>query len=472
MGETLMALSRVSNFVTDLERRVQQHLGTTHSLEFELGGGGMSRVFVAEDKSLNRRVVVKVLNPSVAATFSVARFQREIMMVAKLNHPNIVPVLTAGEVDGLPYFIMPYIEGESLRGRIVRGPLSLRETVGILKDVMRALAYAHSMGIVHRDMKPDNILLSGSAAVVTDFGVAKAVSAARNKGMIKEGGQSHGQTITGVGISLGTPQYMAPEQAAADPNADHRVDLYAMGIVGYEMLVGSPPFHGRSPQALLAAQLTELPPPLASRRYDVPVTLADMVMQCLEKDPADRPRNAADLVRLLDAPDVLSGPIAATPDARAKRRWRWWTTMLGTAAAVSAFAAIVVWSLWPTTPDTPSPAIAAVDTRPVVRVAAAASIGSESAAPAAALSAAIETALVRDGVRVMTGAASVDSTALTIETTLQRVGSRARAQVRMTGADPSVPVWADQLDFEIGDSFAAQDSIAARVVRAVRASRR
>jgi serine/threonine protein kinase len=461
--------------VTELERRVQQHLGTTHSLEFELGGGGMSRVFVAEDKSLNRRVVVKVLNPSVAATFSVARFQREIMTVAKLNHPNIVPVLSAGEVDGLPYFIMPYIEGESLRGRIVRGPLSLRETVGILKDVMRALAYAHSMGIVHRDMKPDNILLSGSAAVVTDFGVAKAVSAARNKGIVKEGGQTHGNTITGVGISLGTPQYMAPEQAAADPNADHRVDLYAMGIVGYEMLVGSPPFHGRSPQALLAAQLTELPPPLASRRYDVPVTLAELVMQCLEKDPADRPRSAADLVRVLDAPDVLSGPIAATPDARAKRRWRWWTTALSTGLGVAAFAAIVVWSLWPATPavtDAPTPTVTTVDSRPVVRVAPAASIGAESVAPAAALSAAIETALVRDGVRVMTSAAGADSTALTIETTLQRVGGRARAQVRLTGADPSVPVWADQLDFQIADSFAAQDTLAARVVRAVRASRR
>jgi len=427
----------------------------------------MSRVFVAEDKSLHRRVVVKVLNPSVAATFSVARFQREIMMVAKLNHPNIVPVLSAGEVDGLPYFIMPYIEGESLRGRIVRGPLSPRETVGILKDVMRALAYAHSMGIVHRDMKPDNILLSGSAAVVTDFGVAKAVSAARNKGVLKDG---QGQSITGIGISLGTPQYMAPEQAAADPNADHRVDIYAMGIVAYEMLVGSPPFHGRSPQALLAAQLTELPPHLASRRYDIPVTLADMVMQCLEKDPADRPRNATDLVRLLDAPDVLSGPIAATPDARARRRRRWVSSAITTVLAVAAFAGIVTWSLWPATAAAPVAQVV-TDARPAVRVAAAVSIGAESAAPAAAMSAAIETALVREGVRVMTGAAAADSSSLTIETTLQRVGTRARAQVRMTGADPSVPVWADQLDFQLSDSFAAQDTLAARVVRAVRAAR-
>ena len=452
--------------MNELERRVQEHLGATHSLQFELGGGGMSRVFVAQDKALNRRVVVKVLNPNLAATFSVARFQREIMVVAKLNHPNIVPVLSAGELDGLPFFIMPYIEGESLRGRIVRGPLSLRETVGILKDVMRALAYAHSLGIVHRDMKPDNILLTGSAAVVTDFGVAKAVSAARNKGTL-----SDGQTITGVGISLGTPQYMAPEQAAADPNADHRVDIYAMGIVGYEMLVGSPPFHGRTPQALLAAQLTELPPPLASRRYDVPVPLADMVMQCLEKDPADRPRNAADLVRLLDSPDILSGPIAATPDALAKRRWRSVTTIVSTGLAIALFLAVVVWSLWPSGPAVTSPVVT-TDAPPVVRVMPAASVGPESAAPAAAMVTAIETALIREGLRVASGATTVtDSAALLVETTLQRVGARARAQVRVTGADPQSSVWADQMDFDIADSFAAQDSLAARVVRAVRAAR-
>src|SRR5687767_3702481 len=138
--------------VDDLESRLQEHLKSSHTIQFELGGGGMSRTFVAEERALNRRVVIKVLNPGLAATVSVERFQREIMVVAKLNHPNIVPVLTASEIDALPYFIMPYIEGESLRSRIARGPLSLRETVVILKDVARALAYAHSAGIVHRDI--------------------------------------------------------------------------------------------------------------------------------------------------------------------------------------------------------------------------------------------------------------------------------------------------------------------------------
>jgi len=428
----------------------------------------MSRVFVAEEKSLGRKVVVKVLNPALAATVSIQRFQREIMVVAKLNHPNIVPVLSAGEVDDLPYFIMPYIEGESLRGRVVRGPLSLRETVAILKDVFRALSYAHSVGIVHRDMKPDNILISGTAAVVTDFGVAKAVSVARERGSLQPG-----QAITGVGISLGTPQYMAPEQAAADPNSDHRVDLYAMGIVAYEMLVGSPPFHGRTPQALLAAQLTELPQPVSSRRYDVPVALSDLVMQCLEKDPADRPRNASELVRILESPEAISGPVAMTPDAKAKRRLNAWLSGAGVSLSLAALAAIVAWSLWPTKPP---PSNAAVPTLPppiVVRVPRAAAIGSGSADMATAMTSAIQTALVRSGMRVVNDSATVGqigSAGFYVETTVQRAGDRARTQVRLFRANPDSSVWADQLDFRMAESFAAQDSVASRVLRAIRAA--
>jgi eukaryotic-like serine/threonine-protein kinase len=445
--------------VDNLQSHLQDHLKSSHTIQFELGGGGMSRTFVAEEHALNRKVVIKVLNPGLAATVSVERFQREIMVVAKLNHPNIVAVLSAGEIEGVPYFIMPYIEGESLRSRIARGPLSLRETVVILKDIARALAYAHSSGIVHRDIKPDNILLSGAAAMVTDFGVAKAVSAARDRGTLREG-----QTITGVGISLGTPQYMAPEQAAADPNADGRVDSYALGIVAYEMLVGSPPFFGRTPQALLAAQLTELPAPLASRRYDIPVALSDVIMQCLEKDPADRPRNASDLARTFESPEMLSGPIAATREARSRRRNRQLAGTAGVSLFVLFLGSIVVWSLWPDRATATNPASDVVS----VRVAPAAAIGAESAAPAAAMSSAIQAALIRAGMRVLPGTAagSTDSV-LVLETTFQRSGNRARAHVRLVSPDPSVSSWADQLDFAIDSSFAAQDSLADRVVRAV-----
>ena len=454
--------------MASLEHRLQEHLGGTHTIQFELGGGGMSRVFVAEDVTLGRKVVVKVLNPALAATVSVQRFEREIMVVAKLNHPNIVPVLTAGQIDSLPFFIMPYIDGESLRGWIMRGPLSIRETVGILKDVVRALSYAHSVGIVHRDIKPDNILLAGTAAVVTDFGVAKAVSAARERGV------AYGQTITGVGISLGTPQYMAPEQAAADPNADARVDLYALGIVAYEMMVGSPPFHGRTPQALLAAQLTELPPPLPSRRYDVPVALSDLVMQCLEKDPADRPRNASELLRVLESPEATSGPVAATPEARSRKRWQFWMTSLTTSLGVAALGALVLWSVWPQSSESDGTAsdsaatIAVIPAEVAVRVPAAAAIGTGSGELASAMTAAIQTALVRAGVRVVGDSGSVATAPMYLETTVQRAGNRARAQIRLFRAAPDSSLWADQVDFPIADSFAAQDTVAARVVRAVR----
>ena len=464
----------------DLEKRLAEHLKSSHAVRYELRGGGMSRMFVADDVTLERQVAIKVLNPTLAATVSVQRFEREIAVIARLNHPNIVPILSAGEIDGLPYFMMPFIRGESLRNRIARGPLSPRETVAILKDVMRALAYAHDAGVVHRDIKPDNILLTGKAAVVTDFGVAKAVSASRERGVVQPG-----QTITGIGISLGTPQYMAPERVAADPTSDARADLYAVGIVAYEMLVGSPPFHGRTPQAVLAAQITELPPPLASRRYDVPVSLASLIMQCLEKAPEHRPRSAVDVLRALERHEILSGPVAATPQARTRRLRRRIIAGAGTLAGVVAFTAL----LWFTfarraersaasdanpAPSAAAPLATPVSARPV-RVLPVESVGSEPESLAGILRRSIEAALVREGFvlagDVGDGATANDDTApVVVETTLQRAGSRVRALVRVTSPDPAVPPWADQIDFLAEDSFAAQDSIGARVVRAVRSA--
>jgi eukaryotic-like serine/threonine-protein kinase len=236
-------------------------LGPGYAIERELGGGGMSRVFVAFDEALQRRVAVKVMPEHLAASVSVDRFKREILLSAGLQHPHIVGVLSAGEAGGLPFFVMPYVEGESLGACLAsKGRLPVRESVSIMKDVARALAYAHERGVVHRDIKPHNILLAAGAATVTDFGVAKALSSARRSGAEKHG------TLTGTGTSLGTPLYMAPEQAAADPDVDHRADIYAFGITAYEMLSGQPPFAGLAPRALLAARMTEDPPSLASLR--------------------------------------------------------------------------------------------------------------------------------------------------------------------------------------------------------------
>ena len=287
---------------SDLREQLQRTLGDAYTLERELGGGGMSRVFVAEETALGRKVVVKVLLPELAATVNIERFRREIQLAAKLQHPHIVPVLAAGVSEGLPYYTMPFIEGESLRSRIARsGELPVSEAARILRDVLSALAYAHAHGVVHRDIKPDNVLLSGHHAVVTDFGVAKALSAATNPG----------SSLTSLGVALGTPAYMSPEQAAADPTTDHRADLYGVGAMAYEMLTGQQVFSTRSPQAMLAAHAVETPEPLQRRRPSVPPELASVVMRSLEKRAADRPQSAEEMLGNVEAAVTPSG--ATTP---------------------------------------------------------------------------------------------------------------------------------------------------------------
>jgi len=288
----------------DLREQLLSTLGSGYTFGRELGGGGMSRVFMADDLRLGRKVVVKVLAPDLAAGVSVERFEREIRLAASLQQANIVPLLAAGEVDGLPYYTMPFVDGESLRARIARGPLSISETVGILRDVARALAYAHRHGVVHRDVKPDNVLLSEGAAVVTDFGIAKALAASMH--------ELPGESLTQLGSSLGTPAYMAPEQVAGDPDVDHRADIYALGVTAYELLAGHPPFHGRSPQRVLAAHLGESPESIDSIRRDAPPSLTRLVMRCLEKEPANRPQSATQLVRALDEV-ATSGSREAAP---------------------------------------------------------------------------------------------------------------------------------------------------------------
>jgi tetratricopeptide (TPR) repeat protein/tRNA A-37 threonylcarbamoyl transferase component Bud32 len=280
---------------TDYRSRLQASLGAAYTLERELGGGGMSTVYLAEETAFGRKVVVKVLPPDLLAGASVERFKREIQLAARLQQAQIVPVLAAGEVDGIPYYTMPFVDGESLRAKLSRvGPLPIHEIVGILRDVTRALAYAHDRGVVHRDIKPDNVLLSGGTAVVTDFGIAKAISDARAS-------SSTSTALTQLGTSIGTPAYISPEQAAGDPNVDHRADLYSLGCMAYELLTGQTPFSGRTPQRTLAAHLTEAPAPVEALRADVPPALAALVMRCLEKEPSARPQTAAEIASALEA---------------------------------------------------------------------------------------------------------------------------------------------------------------------------
>ena len=298
-----------------LHDQLQTTLGSAYALTHELGGGGMSRVFLAREAALERDVVVKVLSPDLAAGVSAERFTREIKLAASLQQANIVPLLAAGESDGLPYYTMPFVDGLSLRARLERnGALPTGEAISVLRDVARALAYAHEHGVVHRDIKPENILLSGDAAVVTDFGIAKALSASRT---VAPGG-----TLTQVGTSIGTPQYMAPEQAAGDPATDHRADLYALGCIAYEMLTGGAPFAGRPVHQLHAAHLTETPSPVQQTRPDVPRALAQLVARCLEKDPARRPQSAREVLAALDevGPGSTTGSGAALVAGAGRRR--------------------------------------------------------------------------------------------------------------------------------------------------------
>jgi serine/threonine-protein kinase len=280
----------------DLRGRLQSSLGTAYTLERELGGGGMARVFVAREEALGRDVVVKVLAPELAEGLSVERFAREIHLAAALQAPHIVPLLAAGVTgEGLPYYTMPYVRGETLRARLARGPVPPGEAMGILRDVAHALAYAHRQGVVHRDIKPENVLLHEGTAVVTDFGIAKAVGASRTRAP-----ERTAATLTRTGTSLGTPAYMAPEQAVGD-EVDARADLYAWGVLAFEVLAGAHPFAGRTSAAqLVHAHITEAPPALALRAPAVAPPLAATVMRCLAKDPAARFASADELLRSLD----------------------------------------------------------------------------------------------------------------------------------------------------------------------------
>jgi len=293
----------------ELKADIQEALGPAYRVERELGGGGMSRVFVAEETALARKVVVKVLPPDMAAGVNAERFRREIQLAASLQHPHIVPLIAAGQKGDLVWYTMPLVEGESLREKIERdGRLPLPAVMKILRDVVDALAYAHSRCIVHRDIKPDNVLISHDHGQVTDFGVAKAVSQAAT-----------GATLTSAGLAIGTPAYMAPEQAAGDPNVDHRSDIYAAGLLAYEMLIGRPAFDGPSPHAVLAAQLTEPPAPIERSRPDVPRHLAAIIMRCLEKDVGRRWQSAAELRAALDGVATPVTPVStpARPRSRA-----------------------------------------------------------------------------------------------------------------------------------------------------------
>jgi tetratricopeptide (TPR) repeat protein len=312
--------------------RLDAALTGRYRIERELGAGGMATVYVAEDLRHHRLVAVKVLRPDLAASLGAERFLREIEIAARLQHPHILPLHDSGSAGDVLFYVMPLVEGQSLRERLVKGgALSIEEATRIIREVADALAYSHRHGVVHRDIKPENILLSSGHALVTDFGVAKAVSDSQAA-----------SNLTGTGVSLGTTTYMAPEQATADPATDHRADIYALGVMAYEILVGQPPFTG-NPQQVLAGHLTRRPETLSAHRSTVPPALEAIVMRCLEKTAADRPQSADEVLRALDSIATTSQVTAAAAIAAPKARRRWGGVIAGAIAAVLLAAAGVAW---------------------------------------------------------------------------------------------------------------------------------
>jgi len=410
----------------DLRDQLQHTLGASYTLERELGGGGMSRVFVAEDTALGRSVVVKVLPPEMASGVSIERFKREITLAARLQHPHIVPLLSAGETGGLPYFTMPFVEGESLRARLARGEeVPLRAAVHLLREVASALAYAHRKGVIHRDIKPENVLITEQHAMVTDFGVAKAISAATH---------ADADGLTAVGVALGTPAYMAPEQVAGDPGTDHRADIYAFGVIAYELLAGRAPFAGRTAQALMAAHVLETPEAISSRRVGVPAELSALVMRCLEKSPDNRPQSAEDILRRLD--DV--------PATHREQK--------------DARPSIAVLPMVNTSGDPENEHFSDGLTDEL--------IGVFSKVDGITVTGRTSTFALKGkglSVRAITDLLHVEHA---LEGSVRRAGDRLKVRVQLVNADGSV-IWSESYDRRLEDVFAVQEEIAQAVVRAL-----
>ena len=451
--------------IQDLAGRLQTALADRYRIERELGGGGMSRVWVATETALDRQVVVKVIAAELTQGLSTERFAREVRLAARLQQANIVPVLHAGSADGLPYYTMPYVKGESLRARMAGGaPLTLTERITLLRDVARALAYAHGEGIVHRDIKPENVLLSHGAAMVTDFGIAKALTASRT-----EAG-ADAATLTQAGGSIGTPAYMAPEQAVGEI-IDHRADLYAWGVMAYELLAGVHPFRRHTtPQQLIAAHLTESPSAITGANPEVPATVAAIVMQCLEKEPARRPASASEVLAALDT----VGTPAASPAAPVIRTRRGLLT--GVVAAALIGAAALVWALRPSV-GAPA-ASAAADRSLAVLPLANLSGDKDDDYFGIGLAEEITRALAKNGVRVIgrTSAAALQAKGLDdraiarklqvaslLTGTVQRAAGQVRITVALLSAGDGEVRWTEKYDRPLANVFALQDEIARTV---------
>ncbi len=449
-------------------------LGGRYLIERELGRGGMATVYLADDVRHRRKVAMKVLHRDLSSTLGHERFLKEIELTASLQHPHILPLFDSGIADGQLFYVMPFVDGETLGARLNRGPLPAIEGISVLRDVAKALAYAHGKGVVHRDIKPENVLLSANIAVVSDFGIAKAVDASRTQ---------PGIDLTEAGVSLGTPAYMAPEQALGD-TIDARTDVYAWGVIAYEVVTGAHPFAGKTTaQKLIAAHIADRPAPIAPRA-DLPVALTELIARSLSKSPSERP-DFAEVIRVLDgALSSASVPVAETPRARV-RTWRW-KALVGALVVVA-----VVGAGWLVRRQSLS--------GPPARVAAATSGPSLVVLPFTNMGGVPENEIFADGVTedVITHLATVGgltvisrTSAMTykgttkplkqiaaelgvgavLEGSVRRVGSRVRVVAQLIDAKSDAHKWAGTFDRELADVFAIQSEIAQTIADTLKAT--
>jgi serine/threonine-protein kinase len=455
--------------------RLRAALGERYAFERELGTGGMATVFLARDLKHERQVAVKVLREAIAAALGRDRFLREIRIVANLQHPHILPLHDSGEADGFLYYVMPYVAGESLRARLDRDhELPVPEAARLLAEVADALAYAHRNGVVHRDIKPENIMLSGRHALVMDFGIAKAVSDASNTA----------DKRTTAGLALGTPFYMAPEQAMGDPHVDHRADVYAVGILAYELLTGKPPFHGGTAQSVLSAHVMEAPRSVTLSRPAVPAAFDRAVMKCLEKKPSDRWQTTDELLPVLESFATPSGGMTPTQtrpvSAVARPRRRGW--LLGAGAVRVLLLGLAGWVLF----GRPQ-AAGAAGPRPIGRVAVLPLqdlSGSPAPDPFAdGLVDALINRLAQGSGPVIVPRSSVMRYRRTelsvaeiarelnadavVEGTLQRSGDRIRINLQLVEVASDRPLWSQSFETKGGDVLALQDSLSGVIARGI-----
>ena len=441
-------------------------------IERELGRGGMATVFLARDLRHDRRVTLKVLDPALGAVLGAGRFRREIELAARLQHPHIAPIFDSGAVGQggggaeVLWYAMPFVEGETLRERLRReGRLGVEEAVRLAREIAAALDYAHRQGVIHRDVKPENILLSDGQALVADFGIARSAR------------PEPGDTLTATGLSLGTPAYMSPEQALADRELDGRSDIYALGCLLYEMLAGRPPFAGSTPQAVVGAHLSVPPPDLRHARLDVPPGVAAAVVRAMAKLPDQRFPTAAAFAEAVGRPEAAAAP--RLPAGRRDRR------LAGLAVAILlavAVGALLLRRHGTATPAGP-PEGASASSLAVLPFA---NVGGDTADAyfADGMADELSIALARvPGVRVAGRSAtsryrgrSVPATEVgralgvgaVLEGSVRRAGDRLRVTAQLTGAGDGLVLWADRYDRRQQDVFALQDELSGAIVAALR----